>query len=204
MTGRNEDTGAAYRVTHGAERRWQAVAAAAGLLVALLNFSAAFGHSAPAHSGEYGRGYTENNASEYIRADGVDFREVVQELRPAAVPVPPGYSFAADADELVAGLGNEPAVIQVTAVRGTYAGWAACAWKADWLTAQAAGDKPRSAMASAMLREVPPWPLVVQTDGGGIRQQYRKVAESAEREDVSAVRDDVRDNCPRHLIGKSR
>lgn len=204
MAGREQDTGAADRVTRGA-RRWQSLAAAVGVLVALLLSSAAVGHAAPAHTGEYGHhGYTENDASEYIRTDGVDFREVVQELRPPQVPVPPGYSLTADVDELVAGLGHEPAVIQLTAVRGIYAGWAACAWKADWLTAQAAGDEPRSVTAAAMLRQVPTWPLVAQTDGGGIRQQHRRIAEAAEQGDASTVRDDVRDNCPRHLAAKFR
>ncbi|MEV4385918.1 hypothetical protein AB0J68_09320 [Micromonospora sp. NPDC049580] len=207
MTRRNMDARFTDRIRHGAAWRWPWIAATtAGVLAALLiTPTTAFGDATPAHTGEYGRpGYTENDTSEYLRTDGGDFREVVQELRPTEVPVPPGYSFAPDIDEFVSGLGSEPAVIPVTAVRGTYAAWAACAWKADWLAAQAAEDGPRSATAVAILREVPSWPLIIQTDGGGIRQQHRKVAEAAERADLSVVRDDVRDNCPRHLISKSR
>ncbi|MFF0467630.1 hypothetical protein ACFYPX_09430 [Micromonospora zamorensis] len=205
MTRLNVDTELADRTSRGAARRWQSIAVTTGVLAALLAPTTAFGYAAPASTGEYGQpGYTENDTSEYLRTDGVDFREVVQVLRPTEVPVPPGYSFASDIEEFVSGVGGEPAVIQVTAIRGIYAGWAACAWKADWLAARFAGDEPRSAAAVAVLREVSSWPLVGQTDGGGIRQQHRKVAEAAERGDVTVVGDDIRSNCPRHLIRKSR
>ncbi|MEU4553499.1 hypothetical protein [Micromonospora violae] len=205
MTRRHEHAQLPDSSGHGAARRWQWMAAATGVLAALLIIpTTAFGYVTPAPTGEYGSpGYTENDTSEYLRTDGVDFREVVRELRPAEVQVPPGYSFASDINEFVAGLGTEPGVIQVTAVRGNYAAWAACAWKAEWLAARVAHDEPRSATAAAVLREVPTWPLVVQTDGGGTRQQYRTVADAAERGDVSVLRDDVRDYCPRHLIDKS-
>lgn len=178
-------------------RRWS-VAAVVGVVAALLTATTAVAYNAfvGAHTGEYGKpGNTENDTSEWLRSDGGDFRQVVEELRPTEVPVPPGFSYAADVDAFVESLTEERTFIQVTGVRSTYAFWAICAWEREFLAADNAGDEPRRAAASAILRDVPSWPLIVATDGGGVVDHQRMVAEAANRGDADPVRRDVELNC---------
>ena len=178
-------------------RRWS-VAAVVGVVVALLTATTAVAYTAvvSARTGEYGRaGNTENDTSEWLRSDGDDFRTVVEELRPTEVPLPAGFSYAADLDAFVESTTDEPVRIQVTGVRSSYAYWAVCAWEREWLAARAVGDEPRRAAATAILRDAPSWPLLVATDGGGVIDHLRTVAEAAEREDQEPVRRDVEVNC---------
>lgn len=181
----------------GLRRRW-GMAAAVGVVAALLTATTAVAVSAvvSARTGEYGKpGNTENDTSEWLRTNGDDYREVVEELRPTEVPVPPGFSYARDVDGFIEWTTKEPASLQVTMVRGSYAFWAVCAWEREWLAAYAAGDESRRTAATAILREVPSWPLIVATDGGGTVDHLRTVAEAADRGDGDPVRRDVQNNC---------
>ncbi|MFG2040824.1 hypothetical protein [Dactylosporangium sp. NPDC048998] len=168
-----------------------------GVVAALLTATTAVAYNSvvSTHTREYGPGNTENDKSEWLRSNGDDYREVVEELRPTEVPVPPGFSYTADVDAFIKWTTKEPALIQVTSVRSSYAYWAKCAWEREWLAAHAAGDGPRRAEATAILRDVPSWPLIVATASGSTVDHLRTVAQAADRGDGDPVRRDVENNC---------
>jgi len=178
--------------------RWS-LAAIVGVVAALLTATTAVAYAAvtiSARTGEYGRGgQTENDASEWLRSDGVDFRQVVEGLRPTEVPVPQGYSYTADVEAFIAVMAGDPASVQVTGVQGSYAFWAVCAWEKEWLAADDAGDGARRAAATATLLDVPSWPLIVKTHTVGSLGHRRSLAEAAVRGDAPALRRDVELSC---------
>ncbi|MEU3455185.1 hypothetical protein ABZ671_16560 [Micromonospora sp. NPDC006766] len=119
----------------GRGRRWSA-AAVVGVVAALLTATTAVAYTAlvSARTGEYGKpGVTENDTSEWLRSDGDDFRKVVEELRPTEVPVPPGFTYAANVDAYVESNTKERVALQVTkcgpptrtgrCARGSATGW---------------------------------------------------------------------------------
>ncbi|HEX5597823.1 MAG TPA: hypothetical protein VFX61_17690 [Micromonosporaceae bacterium] len=162
----------------------------------------AFAYVSKARTGEFGRpGMTENDTSEWLRTDADDFRQVVEELRPAYLPLPAGESFTPAIDLLIKNYGHEHALMQVTGVQAHYASYAACRWEAEWLAAHAEADRERRDRAVEVLRAVPSWPAIVASDGGGVRELHHGIAEAAARGDDEVVRRDLEINCPGHSPG---
>ncbi|HEX5596168.1 MAG TPA: hypothetical protein VFX61_09170 [Micromonosporaceae bacterium] len=191
----------------GRRHRRRRSAIVAGLVAALtLGIGGvAFGYVSKARTGKFGLpGMTENDTSEWLRTDAVDFRQVVEELRPTDLPLPVNESFTPAVDLLIKNYGNERAVIQVTAVRSHYASYAACSWEAEWLAAHTEADRDRMDRAVEVLRSVPSWPAIVAVDGGGVRELHRDIAEAAARGDDAVVRRDLDINCPAHSTGMTR
>lgn len=155
------------------------VAAAAGLL--------------DMHTGVFGEpGKTENDTSEYLNSTGAEtpalLRSYVQEM-----PLAPGYS----ADPLIERFtSGENVVVQAAGLQAQVFAWSTCSWELTWLDARAAGDTVAQAEATAVLREVPGWPVVPVIDGDGrLTATFRGIADAATAGDPGPIQQDTAVNC---------
>ncbi len=128
---------------------------------------------------------TEADGSEWIDTSAADYSEYAVTLWPAYAPLPAGYdteafarSIAADAPE---------GLRQVTGIRSEFEQNARCAWRAEWLDADALGDADRAATAAQTLTAAATWPATVATDGGGIVDEERALAAAATAGDRAGV-----------------
>ncbi len=179
---------------HSARRR----VAVAGLAAAALLGTAAFtfGDELAARTGLFGSpGMTENDTSEWLNTGASDFREAMESLRPADIPLPAGRSWQPVIDREVANGQRERALMQVTGVRATFASYAICVWDGEWLAARGAGDSARAGRAVGVMRGMPAWPIIVAVDGGGVRDYLRDTAEAAARGDEGPARQYITANC---------
>ncbi|WP_242424061.1 hypothetical protein [Frankia sp. EI5c] len=177
--------------------------AVAGLAAAALLGTAAFTFGEGlARTGLFGSaGDTENDTSEWLNTGAPDFRDVVESLRPADIPLPAGRGWQPSIDQQVANGQREAALTQVTGVRARFAFYAVCVWDGEWLTARQAGDTDRAAQAVAVMRGMPSWPIIAEVDGGGIRDSLRGIAEAAARGDEGPARQHITANCDAAWIG---
>ena len=98
---------------------------------------------------------TEADGSEWIDTAAADYGAYAVTLWPAYAPLPAGYdteafarSIAADAPE---------GLRQVTGIRSEFEQNARCAWRAEWLDADALGDADRAASAVETLTVAATW-----------------------------------------------
>lgn len=92
----------------------------------------------------------EEDTSEYLLSTAPDFRRAVESLRPAHLPLPPGYTWRR-ARVFEAVDRPEPTYISATAINHIYAMYAACIWEAEWLAGRRAGDTGRVRTATRVL-----------------------------------------------------
>jgi hypothetical protein len=156
------------------------------------------------HTGLFGApGTTENDTSEWLNPAGADFPEVAASLAPRELPLPPGISWSDEVQRVVAidrtptppPGDRAPALVQVTGVRAQFAFRARCAWETAWVRRREAGDLAGAGAALAVMRAAADWPLIVATDGGGVRDAFRRVNAAAARGNVGAVRHELGLNC---------
>ncbi|EFC85911.1 hypothetical protein [Parafrankia sp. EUN1f] len=185
----------------GARRRRVLVATLATL--ALLGTAAfTFGDDLVARTGMFGSpGMTENDTSEWLNTRASDFREVMESLQPTDIPLPAGRSWQPVIDNNVANGQREGGLMQVTGVRAAFAFYAECVWDYEWLVARQAGDSGRVDRAVEVMGGMASWPIVVATDGGGVRDWLRNVADAAARGDEGPVRQNLAANCEADWIG---
>lgn len=174
-------------------RRWAAVAVA----VVGVSTTAAFAyHRTTARTGIFGpAGMTENDTSEWLDSGAADFDTVVRELVPTDIPLPPGASFDVAVRTVVENGTSSGGLVQVTGVRATFESYAACSWESEWFDAFTATDPTRENRAVAVLRAVPYWPMAIKTDGGGVRELERTIADAAAAGNPAPVRNDLDVNC---------
>lgn len=128
---------------------------------------------------------TEADGSEWIDTSAADYGDYAVTLWPAYATLPPGYDTAAFARAIAA---DAPEGLrQVTGIRSEFEQNARCAWRAEWLDADALGDAARTTLAAQTLTEAATWPATVATDGGGIVDEERTLAAAATAGDRAGV-----------------
>lgn len=168
-------------------KRRLSIAMITAALVGVGVAGTAFGYMATARTGIFGPVTTESDGSEWLRTDAADYRQVLEQIVPTHIALPAGWSWDEGTDRFVAQGRLEPALTQVTGMKGTYAFFAHCAWVTEWLTANRSGDGVRAMSAVEQLRRAPEWPEFVAIDGGGVRDSLRAQAEAAARGDAAVM-----------------
>jgi hypothetical protein len=69
-----------------------------------------------------------------------------------------------------------------------------CIWTGYWLDAVESGDTEAQDRAQAVLDEIPTWPALNATDGGGVVDAWTRNAELTAAEDVQGVLDNLYTN----------
>lgn len=170
------------RVRHGA-------ALAVAVAVAVGGGAAAAGVIS-AHTGEYGPpGMTENDTSQYLRANAPDFLKVARGYA-KGVDFAPGYS----AEQYLGYLQpTEPMIMQVTGVKGMITMWAMCSWKRTWLKAEQRHDTGSQAVAVQHMRGIAALPVMAAINAQSFDRRLISAAQSG---DDQPLRNDVTINCP--------
>ena len=177
-------------------RRTALALLAAALLVCLAAGSPGVAQRLAAWTGIHGSGFGEEDTSEYLLSTAPGYRQAVESLRPAHLPLPPGYDWRKAVDLFTALDLREPTYVPATSIKDSYAGYAACAWEAEWLAGRRAGDIGRVRAATRVLAEARSWPDAGADKTGGARQARDQIATAAANGDPGPLRDDVKANCP--------
>jgi hypothetical protein len=192
--------GAAAPPLRRRRRRRTALILLAAALLCLAAGSPGIAQRFAAWTGIHGSGVGEEDTSEYLLSTAPDYRQAVESLRPAHLPLPPGYEWRKAVDLFTAGDLREPTYHSVTGIKDTYAGYAACAWEAEWLAGRHAGDPERVRTATRVLAEARSWPDPGADKTGGARQARDRIATAAANGDAGPLRQDVKANCPPEWI----
>lgn len=142
-----------------------------------------------AWTGIHGSGVGEDT-SEYLLSTAPDFRRAVESLRPAHLPLPPGYTWRR-ARVFQAVDRREPTSISATAIKDIHAMYAACTWEAEWLAGRRAGDTGRVRTATRVLAEARSWPDAGADKTGGARRARAEIAKAAANGDPGPLRVDA-------------
>jgi hypothetical protein len=192
-------TPAAARRPQGRRRTTIALLAAA-LLVCLALASPGIAERFSAWTGTHGSGVGEEDTSEYLLSTAPDYLRAVESLRPAHIPLPPGYEWG-KAVELFTELDlSEPTMVPATRIKDLYGHYAACAWEAEWLAGRRTGDTARVQAATRVLTEARSWPDAAADKTGGARRWRDELATAAETGDPGPLRQDLEVNCPPEWI----
>jgi len=181
---------------HRHRRRTALALLAAVLLLSLAAGSPGVAHRLAAWTGIHGSGFGEEDTSEYLLSTAPDYRQAVDSLRPADLPLPPGYDWRKAVDLFTASDLREPTYVPATSIKDNYAGYAACAWEAEWLAGRRTSDTGRVRAATRVLGEARSWPDAGADKTGGARRQRDQIATAAANGDPAPLRDDVKANCP--------
>lgn len=146
-----------------------------------------------AWTGIHGSGVGEDT-SEYLLSTAPDFRRAVESLRPAHLPLPPGYTWRR-ARVFQAVDRREPTSISATAIKDIHAMYAACTWEAEWLAGRRAGDTGRVRTATRVLAEARSWPDAGADKTGGARRARAEIAKAAANGDPGPLRVDLHAAC---------
>jgi hypothetical protein len=175
-------------------RRTTLALLAAALLLCLAAGSPVIAQRLSAWTGIHGSGVGEEDTSEYLLSSTPDYRQAVESLRPAHIPLPPGYEWRKAVD-LFTAWDSEPTMYSATGIKDIYAGFAACAWEAEWLAGRRAGDAGRVRAATTVLAEARSWPDAGADKTGGARRQRDEIATAAANGDAAPLRQDIKVNC---------
>jgi hypothetical protein len=169
-------------------RRWRlGHKAAAGTVAVAVLFGGAAAAAATfpsLHTAVFGHsGDTEDTpGQEFLNLSAQNAPQVAENLG-KDFPYPPGTSAAT----YVPGLIQRGGLMQATGIKATLADDAECAWWGYWLQAQREDDTAAQAQATATIGQIPTWPVVMQTDGGGVVAQDQQLAAAAEQGDPAPI-----------------
>jgi hypothetical protein len=162
----------------GDDRRTTLALLAAALLCLAVG-SPGIAQRLAAWTGIHGSGFGEEDTSEYLLSTAPDYRQAVESLRPAHLPLPPGYDWRKAVDLFTALDMREPTYVPATSIKDNYAGYAACAWEAEWLAGRRTGDTGRVRGATEVLAEARSWPDAGADKTGGARRARDQIATAA-------------------------
>lgn len=177
-------------------RRWRR-RAAAGITALVVGIGVpAAAYNLMARTGEFGRAGSEEGAGEFIRLDAPDAAGVVDQIG-ASIPLPPGASFEA---WKATSLRPDPetgggSLMTEAGIRSSLSYVAACSWTGYWLDGFHRSDPATMAAAQAVLDQIPTWPALVESDGGGVVDALRRRADGARAKDPALFADDYGLNC---------
>ena len=178
---------ASPRPVRARRRRWRLGVGGIAVAAVLACAGTATAGWLSIHTGLFGDpGMTENDTSEFLRTDGAEMSALFDSIA-RGYTLPPGGSWDAAKRRFV---GGEPGLIQRAGVEQAVAFEAICQWTGAWLD----GGAERRA-ANRVLARVPGWPVIVQQDGGGVVESFRRLADAARGGDVGVVREYRRANC---------
>jgi hypothetical protein len=156
-----------------------------------------------------------NPENQVVEMTSPDYPELVASEWPAYVPLPEGYDQKVFATALgrhwqKAAMGSDmgkdaPGILETVALIHSELEFAGrCVWVQEWLDA-APGSRQRE-RATSVLLQAPGWPATVASDGGGVVDDERRVAEAARDGKESVVREDDSVSCMdyRHFPGTKR
>jgi hypothetical protein len=179
-----------HRHRRPASRTIAALALTASLVVGGATAAAAKWRSV--HTGHFG------HAGDTEDTPGQEFLDLAGDGLPALaarlakdIPYPPGDSAGAYIPRVFRGGGE----MQADGLRMVLSLDAVCAWQGYWLQSDRMGDTTGRARATAILTQVPTWPILVKTDGGGVIDSETGVANAAQRGDPEPIRADFTANC---------
>jgi len=141
-----------------------------------------------ARTGEFGTG-GEEGFGEWIRLDAPDAPQVILEMS-EGIELPPGQTF----DRWIENLPDEPTSQTEDGIMSSLEFHAGCIWTGYWLEAVANKDTTAQAQAQAILDDIPTWPAMNASDGGGVIDAWRRNAELAAAGDVQGVLDNLYTN----------
>ncbi|SHN47218.1 hypothetical protein [Cryptosporangium aurantiacum] len=169
-------------------RRAVIVAASAALAAALAVGVPAAADWIDLRTGQFGPpGTTEQDTSEYLRADSPEMAALVEEYG-RDYPLPPGGDWSERLQVIRSYAGpGESGLIQETGVRLELAMESACQWQGYWLEGHDRGDAAQMAQAQRTLDDIPDWRVLRErSDDDGI--YYLKIAKAARLGDEPSVR----------------
>lgn len=137
-------------------------------------------------------------ASVWFGSDTKEFPQIVDRLLSSddlEIPLPPGATRAELAEEIVTEGQRDPGLMTETFVISTFVYKARCAWEGHWLTSYEQGDEPQMDRAAQVLSQVPTWPTVAATDGGGMVQVHQRIARAAAAGRPMLLQQDFELNC---------
>jgi len=168
----------------------------AALLLCLAAGGPGLADRLSAWTGIHGSGVGEEDTKEYLLSTAFDFRRAVESLRPAHLPLPPGYIWIWRRARVFQAVDRrEPTSISATAIKDIYAMYAACTWEAEWLAGRRAGDTSRVRTATRVLAEARSWPDAGADKTGGARWARAEIAKAAANGDPGPLRVDLRAAC---------
>lgn len=155
------------------------------------------GSELEARTGGFGIG-GEEGFGEFIQLDAPNAPELILGMA-ETIELPPGHTF----DRLIDNLPKESAVMTEQGVMSMLEFEAGCIWTGYWLDAVDSGDTAAQSRAQAVLDEIPTWPVLNSTDGGGVIDAWTRNAELAAAGDVQGVLDNLyTNNCTDVIPGR--
>ncbi len=117
--------------------------------------------------------------SEVIDTSAPDFPEYLRAAFWTDATLPPGMSHDDLLERIIELNTANPGLGQEVGFRRYYEVAAQCGWMSEWNQAMRRGDDNAARIAAAQLEAANSWRGLVTTDGGGIMERYRDVADAA-------------------------
>jgi len=125
--------------------------------------------------------------SEWVDTSAPDFPDYLRATLSSDATLPPGMTRDELVERIIAQSTANPGLTQEIGLRRTYEMIAHCGWMAEWQRATRDADTDAVRLATAELQAATEWRALVATDGGGIMDLYRDVAEFAAAGDAEAL-----------------
>ncbi|MDQ1424713.1 MAG: hypothetical protein QOD72_2211 [Acidimicrobiaceae bacterium] len=194
-----ESEGTAVRARPTRPRRARVVVIAVAAALAVGATAAAADHLVHAHTGWFGRGGTsEEGPGEFIRLGAPDVASVVDRIG-AQIALPPGSDFEQWKAHNLRPAVNGGAEMTTSGIRSSLEMDAACAWTGYWLDGYDRGDEAQKSSALRVLEQIPTWPALVASDGGGLVASLEQRAEGARTDRPELFMQDYQVNCTGEL-----
>lgn len=117
--------------------------------------------------------------SEWVDTSAPDFPEYLRATFWTDATLPPGMDHDALIERIIQQHRANPSTTQEVGFRMFYELVAQCGWMSEWNQAMRRGDDNAARIAAAQLEAATTWRGLVTTDGGGIMERYRDVADAA-------------------------
>lgn len=124
--------------------------------------------------------------SEVIDTSAPDFPDYLRATFWTDATLPPGMNHDALIERIIQQHTANPSYTQEVGFRMFYEVVAQCGWMSEWNQAMRRGDDNAARVAAAQLEAATTWRGLVSTDGGGIMERYRAVADAAAAGDTRA------------------
>ncbi len=125
--------------------------------------------------------------SEVIDLGAPDFPEYLRATLWSDATLPPGMSHDELVEKIIDMKPEGGGYMQEVVFRMQYEVIAHCGWMSEWRQATLRGDGNATRIAAAQLQAATTWRGLVSTDGGGIMERYREVADAAASSDARTV-----------------
>ncbi len=125
--------------------------------------------------------------SEWVNLGAPDFPEYLRATLWTDATLPPGMSHDELVEKIIDRKPEGGGYMQEVVFRMQYEVIAHCGWMSEWRQAMLRGDGNAARIAATQLQAATTWRGLVSTDGGGIMEQYRGVADAAASGDARTV-----------------